>query len=149
MSSDNRDSKVSASRSLLTSLAVFLGFGVLSTFVFCWGSGHVSVQDKAAKGIFDAETVTRRTNAVAEAKLAQAALVDRDAITAAEKAIAASPAASKKAVKTDLVVMGSPTFMKQMKAATAAAEATKKKEEAAKKAVAPKPAAPAVAPKAK
>ena len=74
-----------------------------------------------------------------EVTTAQNALVNRKGITAAEKHIAAN-AASMKASKTEMVVPGSPTFLKQMEAASAAAEA-KKKAETPKKAVpAPKPA---------
>ncbi len=136
MSSDNKSSSF---RVVLTALAVFLGFGFVTNAILCRSIGHETVQDKAAAGVFDEATISLRQQNLDEVTTAQNALVNRKGITAAEKHIAAN-AASMKASKTEMVVPGSPTFLKQMEAASAAAEA-KKKAEAPKKAVpAPKPA---------
>jgi len=147
MSSDNNSSSF---RVVLSALVVFLGFGFVTNAILCRSIGHETVQDRAAAGVFDEATISLRQQNLDEVSTAQNALVNRKGITAAEKQIAAN-AASMKASKTEMVVPGSPTFLKQMKAASAAAEA-KKKAEAPKKAVpvpAPKPAEkkPAATPK--
>ena len=142
MSSDNRESAVSGFRALLSGLVVFLGFGLVAAAVFCSAS-NLSVQDKAASGVFDAATISLRDKNMKEVAAAQTALIDRNNIAAAEKKIAAG-IGSMKASKSDAVVPGSPTFMQQMKAASAAADEAKKKAEAAAK---PKSAAEKVKPK--
>ncbi len=139
MSSENRESPVSGLKALLTALVVFLGVGIIAAIVFCSASGHESVQDKAARGVFNQKTIDSRNQNLAEVTAAQSALVNSEDIVAAEKQLIAS-AASMKPAKSDLVVPGSPTFLKQMEAASAASAEAKKKAEAPKKAPpAPKP----------
>lgn len=102
-------------------IALF-GFGLLGAFVIAVSPGESSI-DRTKAGDFDEATTEARWNNLKEVSSAQEAAVDSAAL---KKAVAdvIKKSASSKAAKTELVVPGSPTFLKQAAAAATPAPAT-------------------------
>ncbi|MDA7921194.1 hypothetical protein N9Z18_01845 [Verrucomicrobiales bacterium] len=92
-------------------LGIFVFFGFLALILFQY-AGSDSLEDRAARGDFDEATTQARWDNLKSVTEAQA--VDQDKIAAAMKTVAKVAA---KPAKTDIVVPGSPTFLKQMEAA--------------------------------
>tara|TARA_R110000850_G_scaffold17996_18_gene54639 strand:- start:321 stop:857 length:537 start_codon:yes stop_codon:yes gene_type:complete len=91
-------------------ILVFFGFIVL---ILSSRAGHESLADRAFEGDFDAAKTESRWTNLEEVSGAQEALVDSTKVDAAYAALAKSaPAAG----KTELIVPGSPTFLKQLEA---------------------------------
>lgn len=102
---------------LLGTVGVFAFFGFL-TLILLGYAGHGTIQDKAFKGDFDQETIDTRWANLKEVSEAQAKLIDEKKVDAALSALAKSPPAPK---KSEVVVPGSPTFLKQAEQAAAPA----------------------------
>ncbi|MEC5126993.1 hypothetical protein VSU19_09545, partial [Verrucomicrobiales bacterium BCK34] len=94
-------------------LGIFVFFGFLALILF-QNAGSESLEDRAARGDFDEATTQARWENLKTVTEAQK--VDAKKIEAAMAAVAKTPVAP---AKTDLVVPGSPTFLKQMEAPAA------------------------------
>ncbi|NRB74099.1 MAG: hypothetical protein HRU46_07050 [Verrucomicrobiales bacterium] len=119
--SDQSQSNSSSAKALLTGVAILVSFGFI-VLILTSNSGRESVEDIAYKGEFTAEVTEARWANLEEITAAQEALVDPAKVDAAFKDLAKNPPA---AAKSDIVVPGSPTFMKQAEEAVAATEAAK------------------------
>ncbi len=130
-------------KAVLWTLVIFALFGFLALIL----SGRLETknpENRAFQGEFTKETTQQRWANLAEVAEAQSALVDETKLAAALASIAKSP---EKPAATELVVPGSPTFLKQMEQSAAPKAEAPKTE--APKAEAPKAEAPkAEAPKA-
>ncbi len=124
--SDQSQSNSSSAKALLTGVAILVSFGFI-VLILTSNSGRESVEDIAYKGEFTAEVTETRWANLEEVTAAQDALVDPAKVDAAFKELAKNPPA---AAKSDIVVPGSPTFMKQAEEAAAATEAAKAEEPA-------------------
>ncbi len=124
---------------VLWTLAIFALFGFLS-LILSGQLGTKSPANRAFEGEFSDETTKQRWANLAEVSEAQGALVDEAKVDAALKALAQSP---EKPTATDIVVPGSPTFLKQMEQPAAPAEQAKQPSPAEPAAVPAAPAAPA------
>lgn len=146
-------------KAVLWTLAIFAAFGFL-VLILTGRLGPASPENKAFAGEFTAETTALRLANRKEVDEAQAGLVDAAKVDAAFAALAKAPA---KPAATQVLVPGSPTFLKQAeqsaapatptdaKAAPAAPDAkaapeAKAPDAPAKAAPAPAPAKPAAAP---
>lgn len=114
----------------LGSAGVFVIFGFL-VLILSGFAGHESAADRAFRGDFDEATTQARIANREEISQAQAAAYDPAKV---DKALSGIAKSAPKAAKTDIVVPGSPTFLKQMEEAAQA--------EAAKEAAKPEAAAP-------
>lgn len=126
-------------KQVLWTLVIFGLFGFLALIV----SGRLDSKNpvnRAYKGEFTDERTKERWANLEEVKGAQSSLVDPAKVSAALEALAKAPA---KPAPTDVVVPGSPTFLKQAEQQAAAAPAPAP---AAPAAAAPGNAAPAPAP---
>ncbi len=132
MSNQDTESTGSALKGFFDGLIIFLIFGVISALLFSGYAGGKQA-DKDYKGVFDQATRDQRDANLAEVSEAQAKLVDAGAVAAAMKKVTAG-AGGKKPAKTDLVVPGSPTFLKQAAEQAAPAEEEKTEAEGEKKA---------------
>lgn len=106
-------------KQVLWTLVIFLLFGFLALIL----AGRLSSknpENRAYLGEFAEETTQQRWDNLNEVSEAQSALVDQARVAAALTALANS---TPRAEKTDLVVPGSPTFLKQMEQQAAPAEA--------------------------
>ena len=121
--SESSTSSNSPLKIFLSAAGVFVIFGFLALILSGYG-GNESLEDRAYEGDFDKATIETRWANLEEISSAQAALVSAEKIDAALAEIAKAPA---KPSKTDIVVPGSPTFLKQMEA-SAAADAEKAEE---------------------
>ena len=119
--SERKETSISGSRVFLGSLIALFGFGLLVAFVIAAGPGESSI-DRTKAGDFDEATTEARWNNLKEVSAAQETAVDSAAL---KKAVAdvIKKSASSKAAKTELVVPGSPTFLKQAPAPAAPADA--------------------------
>ncbi len=133
--SEKRESAVTGSRIFIGSVVALFGFGLLVTLVVASGTGQTPI-DRTAAGDFDAETTKLRWKNLDEVSSAQSAALDQDALDKAMSAVI-QESASAKATKTELVVPGSPTFLKQAAAAAPPAPTDAAPTDAAPPAVAP------------
>ncbi|MCB1205586.1 MAG: hypothetical protein KDN18_15095 [Verrucomicrobiae bacterium] len=138
-------------KQVLWTLVIFLLFGFLA-LILTGRLNSKNPENRAYLGEFSEETTQQRWANLTEVSEAQAALVDEAKVQAALAALTKSPP---KAEKTDVVVPGSPTFLKRMEQQAAppaapAAGAVPAPAAAAPQAPAPstpsQPAAPAPAP---
>lgn len=124
----------------LWTLVIFLLFGFLA-LILTGRLDSKNPENRAYLGEFSEETTKQRWANLAEVKEAQSALVDEAKVSAALAALAKS---TPKPEKTDIVVPGSPTFLKQMEQQSAPAPAPAAPTTPAP--ATPAPAAPAAAP---
>lgn len=103
-------------KAVLWTLGLFALFGFLA-LILTGQLGSKSPENRAYQGVFPPERTAERWANLEEVKSAQSALLDEAKVSAALQALAKSPA---KPETTDLVVPGSPTFLKQMEQAAAA-----------------------------
>lgn len=122
---------------ILWTVLIFALFGFLA-LILSGRLGSKSPENRAFEGEFSAETTKQRWANLAEVSEAQTALVDEAKVDAALAALVQSPG---KPAATEIVVPGSPTFLKQMEQQAAPATEAPKPE-----APAPAPATPAPAP---
>jgi hypothetical protein len=111
MSNSNQSSKASN---------VFFGAGLLVVFGFLVlilsnYATRESLEERAYRGDFDAATIEARWENLKAVQAEQAGLYDAVKV---EKAMAAVVASQAQAAPSDVVVPGSPTFMKQMEQAS-------------------------------
>lgn len=97
---------------ILGSIGVLVFFGFL-TLILSGFAGRESLAERTFMGEFDAETTEQRWANLEEVRAAQDEAFDPAKVDEALAAIAAAPAAPS---KTDAVVPGSPTFLKQSEA---------------------------------
>ena len=116
--SDQAQSNSSQMKTLLTGLAILVSFGFV-VLILTSNFGHESIEDRAYMGDFSEETIETRWANLEEVTSAQEALVDMSKVDAAMRELAGNVL---DAAKSDIVVPGSPTFMKQAEAASAPAE---------------------------
>jgi len=116
--SDQAQSNSSSAKTLFIGIAILVSFGFIA-LILTSNSGRESIEDVAYKGEFTAEVTEARWGNLEEVSTAQAALVDSDKVDAALKELAENPPAP---AKSDIIVPGSPTFMKQAEEAAAATE---------------------------
>lgn len=131
-------------KQVLWALLIFTSFGFLAVIV----SGRLGAKNpegRAYMGEFTEEATRVRWDNLKEVKDAQAALVDPAKVSGALAALAKS---APKPAATDIVVPGSPTFLKQMEQPAAPAPASAPAAPAAPTAPS-QPAVPASAPVAK
>lgn len=105
-------------KTLLTGLAILVSFGFV-VLILTSNFGRESIEDRAYMGDFSEETIETRWANLEEVTSAQEALVDMSKVDAAMRELAGNVP---DAAKSDIVVPGSPTFMKQAEAASAPAE---------------------------
>ncbi|MEM1441082.1 MAG: hypothetical protein AAGF67_01990 [Verrucomicrobiota bacterium] len=118
-------SPVSPLKVFLGAVGVFIFFGFLALILSGY-AGHESVEDRAYMGEFDAETIQQRWDNLEEIEAAQGELFNEERVDAAlAKMVGNVPAAA----KSEFVVPGSPTFMKQMNAASEPEEEPAEKKE--------------------
>jgi len=101
-------------------ILVFFGFLVL---ILSGYVGRESSQERAYQGDFDEETIETRWNNLEEVKTAQEELVDPANVDSALDELAKAPP---EPAKTEVVVPGSPTFMKQSQEKPSGKEASGK-----------------------
>lgn len=116
--SDQAQSNSSQMKTLLTGLAILVSFGFV-VLILTSNFGRESIEDRAYMGDFSEETIETRWANLEEVTSAQEALVDMSKVDAAMRELAGNVP---DAAKSDIVVPGSPTFMKQAEAASAPAE---------------------------
>ena len=116
--SDQAQSNNSQMKTLLTGLAILVSFGFV-VLILTSNFGRESIEDRAYMGDFSEETIATRWANLEEVTSAQEALVDVSKVDAAMRELAENVL---DAAKSDIVVPGSPTFMKQAEAASAPAE---------------------------
>ena len=116
--SDQAQSNSSQMKTLLTGLAIFVSFGFV-VLILTSNFGRESIEDRAYMGDFSEETIETRWANLEEVTSAQEALVDMSKVDAAMRELAGNVL---DAAKSDIVVPGSSTFMKQAEAAAAPAE---------------------------
>jgi hypothetical protein len=149
--SDSSKPCCSNPKQVLWTLLIFALFGFLA-LILSGQLGTKSPENRAYMGEFTEEATKLRWDNFKEVKEAQNALVDPAKVKSALEAIAKS---APKPAPTDLVVPGSPTFLKQMEQQAApaapapAATTTPAPAPAPSQPAAPAPAAPAPAPAAK
>jgi hypothetical protein len=149
--SDSSKPCCSNPKQVLWTLLIFALFGFLA-LILSGQLGTKSPENRAYMGEFTEEATKLRWDNFKEVKEAQGALVDPAKVKSALEAIAKS---APKPAPTDLVVPGSPTFLKQMEQQAApaapapAATTTPAPAPAPSQPAAPAPAAPAPAPAAK
>lgn len=131
--SDSSKPCCSNPKQVLWTLLIFALFGFLA-LILSGQLGTKSPENRAYMGEFTEEATKLRWDNFKEVKEAQNALVDPAKVKSALEAIAKS---APKPAPTDLVVPGSPTFLKQMEQQAAPAPAAP--------GAAPAPAAPAPA----
>ncbi len=131
--SDSSKPCCSNPKQVLWTLLIFALFGFLA-LILSGQLGAKNPENRAYMGEFTEEATKLRWDNFKEVKEAQNALVDPAKVKSALEAIAKS---APKPAPTDLVVPGSPTFLKQMEQQAAPAPATP--------GAAPAPAAPAPA----
>lgn len=119
--SDSSKPCCSSPKQVLWTLLIFALFGFLA-LILSGRLGSKSPENRAYMGEFTAEATKLRWDNLNEVKEAQTALVDPAKVKSALEALAQS---APKPAATDIVVPGSPTFLKQMEqqAAPAAAPA--------------------------
>lgn len=115
--SNQTSSTSSPLKVFLGAMGVFVFFGFLALLLSGY-AGHESIEDRAYLGEFDAETIQQRWENLEAVETAQAELFDEAKVATAMAALMKSVP---KAAKSDVVVPGSPTFMKQMEEASAPA----------------------------
>jgi len=149
--SDSSKPCCSNPKQVLWTLLIFALFGFLA-LILSGQLGAKNPENRAYMGEFTEEATKLRWENFKEVKEAQNALVDPAKVKSALEAIAKS---APKPAPTDLVVPGSPTFLKQMEQQAApaapapAATTTPAPAPAPSQPAAPAPAAPAPAPAAK
>jgi hypothetical protein len=149
--SDSSKPCCSNPKQVLWTLLIFALFGFLA-LILSGQLGAKNPENRAYMGEFTEEATKLRWDNFKEVKEAQDALVDPAKVKSALEAIAKS---APKPAPTDLVVPGSPTFLKQMEQQAApaapapAATTTPAPAPAPSQPAAPAPAAPAPAPAAK
>jgi len=149
--SDSSKPCCSNPKQVLWTLLIFALFGFLA-LILSGQLGAKNPENRAYMGEFTEEATKLRWDNFKEVKEAQNALVDPAKVKSALEAIAKS---APKPAPTDLVVPGSPTFLKQMEQQAApaapapAATTTPAPAPAPSQPAAPAPAAPAPAPAAK
>ena len=149
--SDSSKPCCSNPKQVLWTLLIFALFGFLA-LILSGQLGTKSPENRAYMGEFTEEATKLRWDNFKEVKEAQNALVDPAKVKSALEAIAKS---APKPAPTDLVVPGSPTFLKQMEQQAApaapapAATTTPAPAPAPSQPAAPATAAPAPAPAAK
>jgi hypothetical protein len=112
--SDQTSPNNSHTKTLLSGLAILVSFGFV-VLILTSNFGRESIEDRAYMGDFSEETIQTRWANLEEVMASQQALVDPTKIDTAIKSLAGDiPAAA----KSDIVVPGSPTFMKQTEAAS-------------------------------
>ena len=97
-------------KQVLWTLLIFALFGFLA-LIISGRLGAKSPENRAYMGEFSEETTRQRWENLKEVEGAQSALVDEAKVRGALEAIAKAPPAP---AATDVVVPGSPTFLKQM-----------------------------------
>lgn len=127
-------------KQVLWTLLIFVLFGFLA-LIISGRLGAKSPENRAYMGEFSEETTRQRWENLKEVEGAQSALVDEAKVRGALEAIAKAPPAP---AATDVVVPGSPTFLKQMEQPAAPAPAPAAPAPAP--AATPAPATPAPAP---
>jgi hypothetical protein len=115
--SDSSKPCCSNPKPVLWTLLIFALFGFLALIV-SGRLGAKSPENRAYMGEFTAEATKLRWDNLKEVKDAQTALVDPAKVKGALEALAKS---APKPAATDIVVPGSPTFLKQMEQQAAAA----------------------------
>jgi hypothetical protein len=148
--SDSSKPCCSSPKQVLWTLLIFALFGFLA-LILSGRLGAKSPENRAYMGEFTEEATKLRWDNLKEVKEAQTALVDPAKVKSALEALAKS---ATKPAATDIVVPGSPTFLKQMEqqaapaaapAAAAAAPATATPAPATPAPATPAPATPAPA----
>lgn len=147
--SDSSKPCCSSPKQVLWTLLIFALFGFLA-LILSGRLGAKSPENRAYMGEFTAEATKLRWDNLKEVKDAQSALVDPAKVKSALESLAKS---APKPAPTDIVVPGSPTFLKQMEqqaapaapAAPVAAPATPAPAVPAQATPAPAPATPAPA----
>jgi len=140
MSEHPGDSATNRFRAFWAGLLAFVSFGVV-----LWIALNAASPGDAVEPGWAERGELRKAN-LTEVRAAQAAVVSRDSIEKAKKGTLAM-LSTKKAAKSDQVVPGSPTFMKQsQEAAAPAAPAPASAEPKAAPAPAPAPTTPAEKP---
>ena len=138
---DSSDSPVSRVKTFLAAGGVLVVFGFLA-LIMMGSAGHESPEDKAYKGDFDAATTQQRWANLSEVEAAQESLLDGAKVKAAMTAVMGGAG---KAAATEVVVPGSPTFLKQAEAAAAVAAPVATPAPATPAPATPAPATPAPA----
>lgn len=137
---------------VLGTVGVFAFFGFL-TLILSGFVGHESLEDRAYKGEFDQETIDTRWANLKEVSEAQSGAIDEEKLSKAMVELVKAPAAPK---KSEIVIPGSPTFLKQSQQPAPEAEAApaedkpaapEKAKEEAKPAPKPEEKKPEAAPK--
>jgi hypothetical protein len=129
-------------KQVLWTLLIFVLFGFLA-LIISGRLGAKSPENRAYMGEFSEETTRQRWENLKEVEGAQSALVDEAKVRGALEAIAKAPPAP---AATDVVVPGSPTFLKQMEQPATPAPAPAAPAPAATPAPAPAAPAPAATP---
>ncbi|MBL9157881.1 MAG: hypothetical protein JNJ70_10435 [Verrucomicrobiales bacterium] len=137
--SDSSKPCCSNPKQVLWTLLLFALFGFLALIV-SGRLGAKSPENRSYMGEFSEETTQTRWDNLKEVKEAQTALVDEAKVKAALEALSKS---APKPAATDVVVPGSPTFMKQMEQQSAPAPAAPAPAPAQPAASSATPAAPA------
>ncbi|HRQ87296.1 MAG TPA: hypothetical protein PLA50_00750 [Bacteroidia bacterium] len=119
--SDSGKPCCSSPKQVLITFAIFALFGFLA-LILTGNLGSRTPENRAALGEFSQEVTQQRWANLSEVKEAQSAAVDSAKVDAALAALIKSPA---KPAATQIVVPGSPTFLKQMEQPAAPAEAPK------------------------
>ncbi|MAS96876.1 MAG: hypothetical protein CMO55_27105 [Verrucomicrobiales bacterium] len=119
---------------VLGTVGVFAFFGFL-TLILSGFVGHESLEDRAYKGEFDQETIDTRWANLKEVSEAQSGAIDEEKLSKAMVELVKAPAAPK---KSEIVIPGSPTFLKQSQQPAPEAEAAPAEDKPAED----KPAAP-------
>lgn len=94
---------------LFSGLAILVSFGFV-VLILTSNFGRESIEDRAYMGDFSEETIQTRWANLEEVTAAQQSLVDPSKVDTAMKSLAENVP---RAAKSDIVVPGSPTFMKQ------------------------------------
>jgi len=118
--SDTQTSPAKSAKMILGTLGIFVLFGFLA-LILSGFAGHESVEDKVYQGEFSKETTEARWKNLEEVQKVQNEAFDQTKVDAAFSKVVSS---ASKPAKTELVIPGSPTFLKQAEAPSApAAEA--------------------------
>ena len=107
--SDQTSPNNSHTKTLLSGLAILVSFGFV-VLILTSNFGRESIEDRAYMGDFSEETIQTRWANLEEVTAAQQSLVDPSKVDTAMKSLAEKVP---RAAKSDIVVPGSPTFMKQ------------------------------------
>jgi len=137
--SQSNVSSASAIKLVLGSIGVLVFFGFLALILSGY-AGHETLAERTYRGEFDETVTAQRWANLEEVQASQAGALDKEKVAEALAVLARDPAPP---AKTEIVVPGSPTFLKQMQAPAEEAPAEEAPAEEAPAEEAPAEEAPA------